>query len=384
MKKHQKHTKLARPNLGEFGRNEWAIIGTPCGNIQELSYRLIDVLHKTFKVSYVDADHKNEDEPAGLEVENPALALGANLEYTDKISHHRFDIKSDLNTFQYRTLFNEQDLILVNGNHFKAKNQIVVIDPKKEKSLEKKLDRLTNVDLILMTGEEQSIYPFLKNHLKDWAHIPVLHFSQTEKIAEFILGNVLLQIPKLNGLVLAGGKSVRMGSDKGALDYHGKPQREFMADLLSQFCEETYISVRGSQGVESEHELLEDTFVGLGPFGAIASAMRKNPNTAWLVVACDLPLLDEKTLQFLVENRTPSKVATAIYNPETNFPEPLITIWEPRSYQVLLNFLTQGYSCPRKVLINSEIELLKLDDTKVLLNVNDAEGYEKVKNLPQT
>ncbi|MFT6322123.1 MAG: molybdopterin-guanine dinucleotide biosynthesis protein A [Granulosicoccus sp.] len=379
--KHQKHTKLTRPNVGEFGRSEWAVIGTPCGNIQQLSYRLIEVLHKTFKVSYVDADHKNEDEPKGLEVENPALALGATLEYTDKISHHRFDLKSDLNTFQYRTLFNEQDLVLVNGNHFKAKHQIVVIDPKKEKSLEKKLDRLTNVDLILMTGEEQSIYPFLKNHLKDWAHIPVLHFSQTEKIAEFILVNVLLQVPKLNGLVLAGGKSVRMGKDKGALDYHGKPQREFMADMLSQFCEKTYISVRENQGVESEYELLEDTFVGLGPFGAIASAMRKNPNTAWLVVACDLPLLDEKTLQFLVENRNASKVATAIYNPETDFPEPLITIWEPRSYQVMLNFLAQGYSCPRKVLINSEIELLKLENVKVLLNVNDAEAYDKIKGM---
>ncbi len=381
MKKHQKHTKLARPNVGEFGRSEWAIIGTPCGSIQQLSYRLIDVLQKKLKVSYVDADHKNEDEPNGLEVENPALALGATLEYTDKISHHRFDLKSDLNTFQYRTLFNEQDLVLVNGNHFKAKNQIVVIDPKKEKSLEKKLDRLTNVDLILMTGEEKSIYPFLKNHLKDWAHIPVLHFSQTEKVAEFILANVLLQIPKLNGLVLAGGKSTRMGKDKGALDYHGKPQREFMADLLSQFCEETFMSIRGNQGIESEYELLEDTFVGLGPFGAIASAMRKNPNTAWLVVACDLPLLDEKTLQILVKNRNASKVATAIYNPETDFPEPLITIWEPRSYQVMLNFLTQGYSCPRKVLINSEIELLKLEDTKVLLNVNDKEGYEQVKGI---
>ena len=380
MKKHQKHVKLARPKVGEFGRSEWAILGTPCGNIQQLSYSLIDVLQKTFSVSYVDADHKNENEPSELEVENPALTLGATLEYTDKISHHRFDIKSDLNTFQYRALFNEQDLILVNGNHFKAKNQIVVIDPKKEKSLEKKLNRLTNVDLILMTGEESSIYPFLKDHLNDWADIRVLHFSQTDKIAEFILGNVKLQTPKLNGLVLAGGKSTRMGKDKGSLDYHGKPQREFMADLLSQFCEETYISVRENQVVQSEYKLLEDTFVGLGPFGAIASAMRNNPNTSWLVVACDLPLLDEKTLNFLVENRNSSKVATAIYNPETGFPEPLITIWEPRSYQVILNFLAQGYSCPRKVLINSDINLLKLEEPRVLLNVNDVVGYDKVKS----
>jgi len=101
---------LTRPKLGEFGRNEWAIIGTPCGKIQQLSYSLIEILQKTFKVSYVDADHKNEDDTSSLQVENPALALGATLEYTDKITHHRFDIKGEFSSFQYRTLFNEQDL----------------------------------------------------------------------------------------------------------------------------------------------------------------------------------------------------------------------------------------------------------------------------------
>ncbi len=380
MKKHQKHANITKPDLGNFGRNEWAIIGTPCGNIQQLAYGLIDVLQKSFKVAYVDADHKNTDEPDNLEGDNPALARGATLEYTDKISHHRFDTKAKLDTFQFRTLFNEQDLVLVNGNHFKAKSQIVVIDSRKEKSLEKKLDRLTNVELILLEGEATEVYPFLKNHLEYIKEIPVFHFSQKQKIVEFILGKMFLAMPKLNGLVLAGGKSMRMGTDKGALDYHGKPQREFMADVLNQFCEKTFLSVRSDQNINSEYELLEDKFVGLGPFGAILSAFQKKPNTAWLVVACDLPLLDEESLQFLVENRNTSQLATAFHNPETNFPEPLITIWEPKSYQVLLQFLAQGYSCPRKVLINSEIELLHLKDSKVLMNVNDKEGFDKVMN----
>ncbi len=377
--KHQKHAKLTRPNLGNFGRNEWAIIGTPCGNIQQLAYDLIDVLKKTYKVSYVDADHKNADESENEFNENPALAHGASLEYTDKITHHRFDTLSKLDIFQYRTFFNEQDLVLVNGNHFKAKSQIITIDLRKEKSLEKKLDRLTNVELILLEGEATEIYPFLKNHLSDWEKIPVLHFSEKQKIAEFILGKMLVATSPLNGLVLAGGKSVRMGMDKGAIDYHGKPQREYMADLLSQFCEETYLSVRPNQGVESVNALLEDKYLGLGPYGAILSAFQKNPNSAWLVVACDLPLLNEESLQFLVENRNASEVATAFHNSETSFPEPLITIWEPRSYPILLQFLAQGFSCPRKVLINSVIELLHVDDERILMNVNDKEGLEKVR-----
>lgn len=377
-KKHQKHANLSKPNYGNFGRNEWAIIGTPCGNIQQLAYGLIDILKETYKVGYVDADHKNADEPDDLGKENPALARGASLEYTDKISHHRFDTKSKLDVYQYRTYFNDQDLVLVNGNHFKAKSQIVVIDPKKEKSLEKKLDRLTNVELVLLHGADQKVYPFLKDYLPEG--VTILNFSDTKAIAGFILGKMKTAIPQLNGLVLAGGKSTRMGTDKGALDYHGKPQREYMADLLDQFCDKTYMSVRPNQGIESAYEQLEDTFIGLGPFGAILSAFKKNPNAAWLVVACDLPLLNEDTLKFLTENRNVSQLATAIHNPETNFPEPLITIWEPRSYPVLFQFLTQGYSCPRKVLINSEIELLHLEEHEVLMNVNDREGYEQVKN----
>lgn len=379
-KKHQKHANIAKPNFGNFGRNEWAIIGTPCGNIQQLAYELIQSLQKIFKVSYVDADHKNADEPDDLKTENPALAHGASLEYTDKISHHRFDTKAKMDTYQYRAMFNEQDMVLVNGNHFLAKSQIVVIDTRKEKSLEKKLDRLTNVEMILLEGEEQDLFPFLKNHISNWEDIPVLRFSQTAEIAKILIGKMLVALPELNGLVLAGGKSVRMGTDKGALEYHGKPQREYMADLLKQFCKKTYISVRPNQEVESAYELLEDKVIGLGPFGAIISAMQKDPNSAWLVVACDLPLLDEDTLQYLVENRKFSTIATAFHNPETNFPEPLITIWEPKSYQVLLQFLAQGYSCPRKVLINSEIELLQVEDVKVLLNVNDREQYKKVIN----
>jgi molybdopterin-guanine dinucleotide biosynthesis protein A len=92
-----------------------------------------------------------------------------------------------------------------------------------------------------------------------------------------------------------------------------------------------------------------------------------------------LPLLDKKTLDYLIGNRNPSAIATAFYNPETDFPEPLITIWEPRSYPILYQFLAQGYSCPRKILINSEIELLKINETKVLKNVNKPEELAAVK-----
>ena len=364
--KHQKHTKLVRPSYGTFGRNEWAIIGTPCGNIQRLAKEIVNALSSKWKIGWVDADHHS------------AEGLNADIEYTDKISHHRFDIKAKMDVFQYRPFFNNMDGVIVNGNHFQAKHQIVVIDPKKEESLSRKLDRLTDVQLVLLTEGMNEPYGFLSEYIPKG--IPVFNLSETKKVVAFLANKLEASIPPVYGLVLVGGKSQRMGKDKGAIDYHGMPQREYAAGLLDDLCEKTFLSCRSEQadGLKDAGALILDTFTGLGPMGAILSAFREQPEVAWMVVACDLPLLDEKTLGFLRENRNASKIATTFRSPVNEFPEPLVTIWEPRSYPVLLQFLAQGYSCPRKALINSPVEVLEVPEAEALLNVNTPKELEAV------
>ena len=56
----------------------------------------------------------------------------------------------------------------------------------------------------------------------------------------------------LNGLVLAGGKSKRMGRDKSSIQWHGKEQQYYMADLLKPQCNEVYISRRQEQEAEKK------------------------------------------------------------------------------------------------------------------------------------
>ncbi|RMD74402.1 MAG: molybdopterin-guanine dinucleotide biosynthesis protein MobA, partial [Bacteroidetes bacterium] len=129
--------------------------------------------------------------------------------------------------------------------------------------------------------------------------------------------------------------------------------------------------------------LLADSFLDLGPFGAILSAFRQNPNAAWLVVACDLPLLDAATLDFLIAARRPGKVATAFRSPTSDFPEPLIAIYEPPAYGRLLQFLAMGYSCPRKMLINSEVALIEAPRPDALRNANTPEEREAIMAILQ-
>jgi molybdopterin-guanine dinucleotide biosynthesis protein A len=189
----------------------------------------------------------------------------------------------------------------------------------------------------------------------------------------------------INGLVLAGGKSIRMGQDKGLIDWHGKEQRYYIADLLIEFCNDVFLSCRKEQQeeIDSNYKTIPDAFEGSGPYGGILSAFQHNSDSAWLVVACDLPLLDRETLYYLIQNRDSAAVATTFKSPFDGLPEPLVTIWEPRSYTLLQSFRSAGYTCPRKVLINSEVCILKAQHPDVLLNVNTPEESKRARNMIQ-
>lgn len=371
--KRLKHTALIRPALGNFGRNEWAIVGAPCEAIKALAQQIISSLG-TVKIGYVDAQHGDEPEAA-------IIYPDAAVNFINKADQKQFSFKQSFNHFQYRALFNSCDMLLVNGNHHQAKKQVVIIDSRKKASLQKRIDQLADVRLFLLAQGETEPFDFIREAIPNWQQIPVYGLHETDKIIQFFQQQI--QQPILNALVLAGGKSERMGQDKGAINWHRKEQRYYMADLLKNYADEVYISCRADQqqAIDTNYPVLTDTFTGLGPFGAILSAFREQPERAWLVIACDLPLLDNDTLDFLIANRDPSAIATGFESPHDGFPEPLITIWEPKSYPVLLSFLAQGYSCPRKVLINSEARIIQAPQPAALMNVNTPEELEQAKAL---
>lgn len=354
---------MARPEGGKFHRNELALLGAPCGTIQALSRRLAEALQGHFRLAYVDANHGQGESL------HPFHAV-----YTDQISHHALQFHDEHIEFAFREALADADGVLVNGNHFTARRQLVLVNEQKADSLQRKLDRLTDVQMVVLDHGMEEVHPFLREHLSGRPEVPVFGIDQVEEMAALLAHGWAEQRPPVKGLVLAGGRSTRMGEDKGALDFHGKPQREHAADLLSRFCSETFLSVQEADpGFDSAYPFLVDGFRDLGPYGGLLTAFRHDPNSAWLVVACDMPLLDADTLQRLVEGRQPSRLATCFHNPDTGFPEPLLTLWEPRAYHRLLRFLALGYSCPRKVLINSEVQTLAASCQNALKNINTPE-----------
>ncbi|GFE79379.1 hypothetical protein GCM10011487_13790 [Steroidobacter agaridevorans] len=182
----------------------------------------------------------------------------------------------------------------------------------------------------------------------------------------------------LFGLVLAGGASTRMQRDKAAIEYHGQSQLHWTFQLLSQVCAATFVSVRPDQREEPTRAGLPqivDLQPGIGPAAGISAALHAHPKAAWLVVACDLPFLNEQTLRYLIEHRDPRRLATAFKSSHDGLPEPLCAIWEPAAREPVLAYVAAGKQCPRKFLINADTLLLDLPDVRALDNVNTADEY---------
>lgn len=184
----------------------------------------------------------------------------------------------------------------------------------------------------------------------------------------------------IHGLVLAGGSSVRMGQDKGLLDYHhGIPQVLWLTRLLEGFCKSVYISVNSRQ-----REV--DPYVGLptlldqtpyqGPAAGLLSAWEEIPNAAWLVVAIDLPFINQATLERLVAGRLPDCLATAFRHP-VGVLEPVCTLWEPAARVVITEQSVAGERSLRRVLEAGPVGELTPSTPRELRSVNTPNEYQK-------
>lgn len=178
------------------------------------------------------------------------------------------------------------------------------------------------------------------------------------------------------GLVLAGGESRRMGTDKALLKQNGETQLARMVALLERHLPRVFVSARESQtddGERSRFPRIVDRYEGLGPLAGILSAMDEHPTVGWLVVACDLPNVDDATISDLLEQRDAEAPFTAYRSSHDGLPEPLCAIFSAATRQRLAEFVEEGVRCPRKIMIRSATQLLAQANPRALDNVNTPE-----------
>jgi molybdenum cofactor guanylyltransferase len=185
-------------------------------------------------------------------------------------------------------------------------------------------------------------------------------------------------LPRIQGLVLAGGKSSRMQRDKASLTYQGRNQLDRAVELASRHVNPVFVSVRAAQAgdpARKNRDLIVDSVAGEGPMVGIRSAFAHSPDVAWLIIACDLPFLSDEILAQLLRSRDPTRTATAYRSAHDGLPEPLCAIFEPAAAALMTAAQDQGRDCPRKFLLGADTLLLDAEDPQALDNVNTPEEY---------
>jgi len=185
----------------------------------------------------------------------------------------------------------------------------------------------------------------------------------------------------IQGIVLAGGKSKRMGQDKALLKYKDdKTQLSHAFQAVGIHTENTFVSIAKDQLDERERNkfpLIVDHYEQIGPLGGILSAFEELPEAAILVAACDLPFISKENVAYLIEQRDPAKQATA-YKGFKDGPEPLFCIYEPGALEELKKQLGKEHACPRKALYQMDIKLVDPLDPKDVENINRPEDLVKL------
>ncbi len=184
----------------------------------------------------------------------------------------------------------------------------------------------------------------------------------------------------LYGLILSGGESRRMGQDKALLNHNGKTQLSYIADLVSESVEKTFVSIRANQSQDSERSLFNkviDNYENIGPIAGILTALEMHPKMNWLVVACDLPNITRKTIKHLIDNQGNNQSFTSYMSSYENLPEPLCAIYHSGSVKIIKEFVSNNVNCPRKILIRSKTKLIEQLEPHSLDNINTPDELQK-------
>jgi molybdopterin-guanine dinucleotide biosynthesis protein A len=332
--------------------------GVGCTALNHLYQQLIKQLPH-LKIGYYDIKHHD--------VEASELSV---IEQ----GHFHLRLNQPLQSHQIIAFFSPADLLIVNGNHSQANEMWLILDGKKPyKPSSENLSKTSHI-FYNDTTKAEALKIAAEN-----MHIHCVEGCSESDIINHLINKIKEKTPALTGLILTGGNSTRMQQNKSMLIYHRQPQWLHLYDLMQSMGIETFISCTETNApLFDQKPIIIDTLIGYGPLSGILSALLKNKNKAILVLACDLPLIDESILQELIAARDPSKVATAFFNEESGFLEPLIAIYEPRALPIMLQFLAQGYSCPRKMLMQSDILKVYTKNTQALSNVNFPEEREQI------
>ena len=199
-----------------------------------------------------------------------------------------------------------------------------------------------------------------------------------------------MKSPNITGIILAGGKSTRIGYNKSFLKIGECYLIDRVIDILSQFTSSVLIVTNEDQfDLVKTHTLrarvLEDICPGKGPLGGIYTGLFYAENAQSLVVGCDMPFLNSDLINYLIDRAADFDTVVPRIG---NMIEPLHAVYSKNCMPSIESLIHAGKLqisklfdlVDTKYVMESEINMFDPDHLS-FLNINTESDLTKAKLL---
>ncbi len=136
----------------------------------------------------------------------------------------------------------------------------------------------------------------------------------------------------ITGVVLAGGKSQRMKTDKALIQFNDKTLLENQVDLLSSVFKTVFVSANTQEYSFVDKPIIEDEFKDIGPIGGILSVLKKVETEYAFVLSVDIPMVNKELISFLINENKDFDIVMPVF--KENY-EPTCAIYSKNCIKII-------------------------------------------------
>jgi len=187
---------------------------------------------------------------------------------------------------------------------------------------------------------------------------------------------------ELTGIILAGGKSRRLGMNKANAMVKGKKLIEYPIQLLDKYCHQLLIS--SNQPLPFPYPVVPDIRKEQGPMVGIYSCLLRSVTPYNIVFSCDMPLLKEEIVELLIARIERNKIIVPVHH--NNLMEPLCAIYPTHTARPMFECIQQNqltlheFILAQQHIIVTISNKLKYWSEDLFFNVNTPEDLEKLQH----
>ncbi|HEY3372200.1 MAG TPA: molybdenum cofactor guanylyltransferase [Prolixibacteraceae bacterium] len=193
-----------------------------------------------------------------------------------------------------------------------------------------------------------------------------------------------MNIESITGIVLAGGRSSRMGTDKSMIRLNDKPLIQYTIDALKPLCSKVVISSNSSIYDFTGCEVWADELPDRAPMIGIYSCLRRSETEVNILLSCDMPLMNTELLAYLLDQSDKHDITVPVH--EGNFIEPLCGIYKKSSIGILKEFIDKRNFRLNECIRSASSQLVTVDvqlpfySPLLFSNINTPDDYRKLQS----